>query len=103
MTNKRLINQVTKYVVELLEAEHITETTEAIRKRVEKWYNHTDFADFETLVAAAWIGEYDPSITMANIEDAKDCLFLERYIPVEYTELHIKEIEEALNDEVWRF
>ena len=101
MTNKRLINQVTEYVVELFEAEHITETTESIRARVENWYNHTDFADFETLVAAAWIGEYDPSITIANIEDAKDCLFLERYIPVEYTELHIKEIEEALNDELW--
>lgn len=101
MTNWKLINDVVKSLTEIYEAEHIVETKAAIEKRVIEWYNHTDITDEQMLIAAAWLGTYDPSIKYEEIEDARDALFLEIYIPLEYTEIHIGEIEAAINDSRW--
>lgn len=99
MTNMALINQVVKEVVYLYEAEHITENSDSIKRRTLNWYNHTDIADFETLVAAVWLGDYNKSVDYDVIIATRDMLFPQ--IPVEYTNFHIHEIEEALDDELY--
>lgn len=101
MTNWTLINRVVDSLTEIFEAEHIMETRNSLERRVLDWYNHTDIADEQMLIAAAWLGVYNPSISYTDIKDARDALFLEVYIPLEYTEFHIGEIEEALHDEFW--
>lgn len=101
MTNYKLIKEVVKTVSFLYEAKRITETNNSIEKRVLNWYNHTDIADFEMLVAAAWIGDYNLNITYDIIETVRDMLFSPS--PLEgLTNYHIGEIEEALHDEKWR-
>lgn len=101
MTNWKLIDNVVDCLTAIYEAEHIMETRATLQKRVIDWYNHTDITDEQMLIAAAWLGVYDPSIKYEEIEDAKDALFLEIYFPFEYTEIHIGEIEAALNDARW--
>ena len=99
MTNWKLIDNVVDCLTAIYEAEHIVETRKTIQARVINWYNHTDITDEQMLIAAAWIGEYSPSIKYKEIEDARDALFLEVYIPAfDSMEIHIGEIEEALND-----
>ena len=83
MTNWTLINDVVQCLTEIYEAEHIIETRVTIEKRVIEWYNHTDITDKQMLVAAAWLGNYTPSIKYEDIENARDALFLEVYIPLE--------------------
>lgn len=102
MTNWKLIDNVVDYLTDIYEAEHIMETRKAIQARVLNWYNHTDIADEQMLIAAAWIGDYSPSIKYSDIESARDVLFLEVYTPdFDGMNIHIGEIEEALNDEFW--
>lgn len=98
MTNWKLIDNVVDCLTAIYEAEHIMETRKSLQERVIEWYNHTDITDEQMLIAAAWLGTYDPSIKYEEIEDARDALFLEVYIPLEYTEIHIREIEAAMND-----
>ena len=99
MTNWKLVYDVTMEVSKLYEAEHIMETRKTIQARVINWYNHTDITDEQMLIAAAWLGAYDPSIKYSDIENARDALFLEVYITsFDSMDIHIGEIEEALND-----
>ena len=98
MTNWKLVYDVTIEVSKLYEAEHIMETNDTIFKRVLNWYNHTDIAEFEMLVAAAFIGDYAKHISYAEIVACKEMLY--PGFPLEYVNFHISEIEEALNDEL---
>lgn len=102
MTNCRLISSIIKNLAEIYEAEHIMVTRATLEKRVVNWYNHTDITDEKMLIAAAWLGDYNPSITYEEIEDARNALFLEVYFPLELTEFHIGEIEAAMRDSEWR-
>lgn len=102
MTNWKLIDNVVDCLTAIYEAEHIMETRKTLQERVIEWYNHTDITDEQMLIAAAWLGTYDPSIKYKEIEDARDALFLEIYFPAfDSMNIYIGEIEEALNDELW--
>ena len=100
MTNIRLINEAVELVAKMNEANYIYETNAVIRTRVEDWYNHSDIADAEMLAAVALNGDFEPGITMHDIENLRDFYF--PTVPFEYTNIHIHEIEEALDDELWR-
>lgn len=99
MMNMTLINQVANWVAKAYEAELITETTESIMKRTINWYNHTDITEFEVLAAAVWLGDYSIAIEYDTILATREMLFPQ--IPIEFTNFHIGEIEEALRDEFW--
>lgn len=101
MTNWKLIDNVVDCLTAIYEAEHIMETRKTLQERVIEWYNHTDITDEQMLIAAAWLGAYDPSIKYKEIEDARDALFLEVYFPFECEEIHIGEIEAAMKDSRW--
>ena len=100
MTNTKLINEAAILVSKMNEANYISETTEAIRARVENWYNHTDITDAEMLAAVALNGDFDPVLRWDDLVAAKEFYF--PTIPFEYTEFHISEIESALYDNLWR-
>lgn len=65
-------------------------------RRLEDWYDHTEIVDAEMLAAVAIEGEYD------NSKDWNYCLEKKKFyfptLPIECTEIHISEIEEALFD-----
>ena len=100
MTNTNLINTTVDIIAKLNESNYIYETNATIRARVTDWYNHTDITDSELLAAAALIGDFNPVITMNDIEASRDFYF--PTVPFEYTEIHSYEIEEALRDTLWR-
>lgn len=100
MMNVGLINEAVELVAMINEANYIYETNVAIRARVENWYNHTEITDAETLAAVALNGDFTPNVRQYDIDTAREFYF--PTVPFEYTEIHIHEIEDALNDELWR-
>lgn len=119
MTNMRLINDAVKLVVDLFEAEGITESTITIRTRVIEWYNKTEIIDAEMLAAAAITGSYQFGTSWNDLLSWKEFYFpsnpieeinqwealnstLENEIMVEWENFHIGEIEAAQEDIKWR-
>lgn len=99
MTNWTLINEATKEVSKLYEAERIMETEASIRKRVLDWYNHTDITELELLVAAAWLGGYHEAIEYDVIVATREMLYPQ--MPIEMYNFHVSEYEMALADMKW--
>lgn len=76
MTNYSTVEMAVRLVIENLEANHITETTDTIRARVYSWYNHSDIADPEVLAACALEGKsWYPGATYQQMLDAKEQWF----------------------------
>lgn len=99
MMNTNLIEITVKMVTDYFETEGITESTVTIKTRAERWYNHTEITDAQTLAAVVMSGDFEPGITIKEIQQIEE--FFYPSIPPEYTEIHIAEIEEAERDSFW--
>ena len=87
MMNNNLINESIKLVENYFEANHITVNNNIIRKRV------------EILAAVAIEGDYEP-MNYDEILAKRDYYFPE--VPIDVHNIHIGEIEMALNDMRWQ-
>lgn len=99
MTNKALLDSAIKLVNQIFESEGIFETNNVLFTRAERWYNHTEITDVETLAAVIMYGDYDSSLRHKDICEIKEFFFPS--IPLELCEFHIGEIEMALHDIDW--
>lgn len=99
MMNWDLINEAVRLVIEIEEIENIRETNDTIYERCIDWYNHSEIADAEMLAAVVLNGPYDPTMKWNDLVAAKELYFPSE--PIEFSNFHIHEIEEALHDEVW--
>lgn len=99
MTNLSLIKKATELAVNYFEANHIYESTSAIRKRVTDWYNNSDIADAEMLAAAAIEMDYNTAPSYDTLLYLKEFYFPTE--PIEVQCFHIKEITDSLNDLAW--
>ena len=99
MTNFNLINDAVKLVSQIEEAENIYETNNTIYNRCLDWYNHSEIIDAEMLAAVALNGPYDPNLKWNDLVAAKEYYFPTE--PIEFSNFHIHEIEEALHDAIW--
>lgn len=102
MTNLILINKAVTTLEEIYESKNIQESRKSIESRILDWYNHTDITEEEMLVAAAWIGNYSPSISFETIEDIREALFVEPLIPREFRGLSHEDMVLALSDRFYR-
>lgn len=102
MTNLILISKAVTTLEEIYESKNIQESRKSIESRILDWYNHTDLAEEEMLVAAAWIGDYSPSISFEAIVDAREALFVEPLIPREFRGLSHGDIAFALVDRFYK-
>lgn len=129
MTNMTLINEAVKLVIDLFEAEGITELTSSIEKRAIDWYEKTGVSDAEMLAAATITGSYQvgtswndmlkwkefyfPSTSIEETIartggyyfDEEDFHWLNETMEDEMLAMenfHIGEIEASMKDEVWR-
>ena len=100
MVNMNLINEAVKLAAQLFEQENIAIHNDTIKNRIIDWYNHTDITDVEELAVAAWLGDYNGSITYDSILEVKDLMFPTQPLEMQY--FHIGEIEEAMNDAKWQ-
>lgn len=99
MMNNNLINESIKLVENYFEGNHITVDSDIIRKRVENWYCNSDIADAEVLAAVAIESDYEP-MNYDEILAKRDYYFPE--VPMDVHNIHIGEIEMALNDMRWQ-
>lgn len=92
------VEDAVKLVVDILEANMITEQNDFIRARVYSWYNHSDVTDPEILAACALEGkDWFPGATYQYMLNAKNFWF-----PVSpFDEISIWEIEDAEHDAMW--
>lgn len=100
MMNTNLIDAAVSLVVAFNESEGIMEQTSTIKARVISWYNNSEIVDEEMLAAAAIVGEYTISMNWNDLLSIKEFYFPSE--PIEYSNFHIGEIEEAQFDEFWR-
>ena len=98
MLNERLIGETVKIVIDFFEAQGITETTAAIRKRAVNWYTHSEIVTPQRLAAVVISGDYRP-ITWNEVLEIENFYFPD--IPVEYG-FSIGEFEGSMEDEMWR-
>lgn len=102
MTNMNLIDKAVKLVQDYYAYENITELTEKTREKALSWYNHTEIVDAEMLAAAVIeYGDYSLRriVTWNELVSLQDFYF---GVPVEVGNFHIGEIENSLNDDMWR-
>lgn len=103
MLNMRLIEDTIKLVVDYLEAEHLTVDSDSIRTSAINWYSNTEITDAEMLASAVLTSSCTPiviaTITWEDLLNWKEFYFPS--IPLEYTEIHIHEIQGAMQDELY--
>ena len=102
MMNDKLIKEAVKIVIEIEEAEGITEQTSNIEARALDWYNNTEITSAEMLAAATLNGSYDPSISWDTLEQLTDYYFYEpenNYLQYHFS---VGEIEDSYRDFLWR-
>lgn len=92
------VENAVKLVSDILEANHITETTDSIRSKVYSWYNNSDICDPETLAGCALNGYYYPEATYKDMLAAKDYWFPQD--PHECAS--VWDIELSMRDIAWR-
>lgn len=100
MMNERLIADAVKMVIDYFESEGIYEETKTLDTRARDWYSHTEIVEPQMLAAVVMSGDFVPGITWDEIKQIEDFFFPSE--PIEFTNFHIGEIEEALDDELWR-
>lgn len=94
MMNRILITEATKVAYNYLVAEGLNPQIGLLRAYAINWYNHTDITDVDTLAAAVMLGDFNPDISYDEVIAAKEIFFPS--LPLEYSEIHISDIEEAL-------
>lgn len=100
MMNEKLIAEAVKMVIEYFENEGIYEETKTLDARARKWYSNTEIVEPQMLAAVVMSGDFIPGITWNEIKQIEEFFFPSE--PIEFTNFHIGEIEEALDDELWR-
>lgn len=100
MMNWNLIYRAVDLVVFIEECENIYESDETIETRVLNWYKNTNITTPETLAALALTSDFNPLLSDSDIAAARECYFPTE--PQYLNNFHIHEIEESINDELWR-
>ena len=103
MLNMKLIEEAVKLVVDYYETERAVADTRGIRDSAIEWYSNTEIVDAEMLAAAVMTSPCRPhilaEITWDTLREWKE--FFYPSIPFEYTEIHVHEIQEAIEDELY--
>lgn len=102
MINTKLIEATMKEIETFFKLEGFPLTLDLkanFKTKAENWYNYTEITDAETLAAVVMSGDFEPGITIKEIQQIEE--FFYPSIPPEYTEIHIAEIEEAERDSFW--
>lgn len=95
------VEKAVKLAVDILEINHIMDSTENIRARVYSWYENSDVTDPEVLAACALMGiKWFPEATYETMINAKEYWFPTE--PYYYNETSIWDIEAAQQDILWR-
>ena len=102
MINWTLIDEAVKLVIEIEEAEGVTEQTSTIQARALDWCNNTEITSAEMLAAATLNGSYNPSISWDTLEQWTDFYFLPEEACWEANHFSVVEIEEPYRDADWR-
>ena len=103
MLNMRLIEEAVDLVEKIYEAEHLTFNHSSLIESATNWYSNTEIVEAEMLAAAVMTAKCTPEtlaeMTWDELKNWKEFYFPS--VPFEYTEIHIHEIQEAMQDELY--
>ena len=97
MINATLIETAVDLANKIAAAAGIMMSDTCIRRRIENWYNHTDFTNPEILAACAIESDYNSNLSYSWAMET-----YHYYYPSIEDNIPIWEFEAALRDEIWR-